>query len=64
MKSQVPAAEFAERVLILYQKPFGDGKLFPRVPSGALPPGENGHCEAFVRDKTIQFRCESDVDLR
>ena len=27
MKSQVPAAEFAERVLILYQKPFGDGKL-------------------------------------
>ena len=37
MKSPIPAAEFAEQVPILYQNPFGDGKLFLRVPSQGSP---------------------------
>ena len=37
MKSPIPAAEFTEQVPILYQNPFGDGKLFLRVPSQGSP---------------------------
>ena len=35
MKSPIPAAEFAEQVPILYQNPFGDGKLFQFDPLSA-----------------------------
>ena len=36
MKNPIPAAEPAEQVPILYN-PFGDGKLFLRVPSQGSP---------------------------
>ena len=57
MKSPIPAAESAEQVPILYQNPFGDGKLFLRVPSQgfAFPLGDNAHCDAFIATRQSSF---------
>jgi hypothetical protein len=64
MRGLTPAAEFAEQIFVRRRNPFRDGKLFLRTPSATLPPGDDGHCWAFVRGHTIQFRSEADVDRR
>jgi hypothetical protein len=64
MRGLSPAAEFAEQIFARCRNPFRDWKLFLRAPSATLPPGDDGHCEAFVRGHTIQFRSEAAVDRR
>ena len=59
MRSPSPAAEFAELLFVRRRNPFRDGKLFPRIPSVTLPPGDESQCEAFVRGNEIQFRSEA-----
>ena len=56
MKSPIPAAKSAEQVPILYQNPFGDGKLFLRVPSQGSP----FHSET-TRIATLSSRQDSPV---
>ena len=49
MRGPSPAAELAEVVFVRCRNPFRHQKLFLRVPSATLPPGDDGHREAFVR---------------
>ena len=48
MRSPSHAAELAEPVLARSRNPFPDRKLFLRVPSATLLPGDDRHREAFV----------------
>jgi len=57
MKSPIPAAESAEQVPILYQNPFGDGKLFLRVPSQGSP------FRSDTRIATLSSRQDSPVSI-
>ncbi len=58
MKSPIPAAESAEQVPILYQNPFGDGKLFLRVPSQGSP-----FRSETTRIATLSSRQDSPVSI-
>ena len=64
MRGLSPAAGFAEQTFVRCRNPLRGGKLFLRAPSATLPPREHGHCEAFVRGHTIQFRSKADIDRR
>ncbi len=59
MRGPSPAAELAEPVFVRYRNAFRDRKLFLRIPSATLPPGDDGHREAFVRgeDNPGSIRC-------
>ncbi len=48
MRGTRPAAELVEPVFVRRRNPFRDRKLFLRVPSATLPPGDDGHRVAFV----------------
>ena len=61
MRGPSPAAGLAELVFVRCRNPFRHGKLFLRVPSATLPPGDDGQYDAFVRGNTIQFRSEANV---
>ena len=58
MKSPIPATESAEQVPILYQNPFGDGKLFLRVPSQGSP-----FRSETTRIATLSSRQDSPVSI-
>ena len=58
MKSPIPAAESAEQVPILYQNPFGDGKLSLRVPSQGSP-----FRSETTRIATLSSRQDSPVSI-